>query len=170
MEQLTNCKEYLEHPFYEMNADCVDKFWDKLDDNNELEWWYALKDWWMMQPYLAFFGPFMISAAWMYALAVLIWPESKPSLENGPWIKFEEQPMTSMWNMYMFWTAQTSIPAVFAWSQLFTWGESNMSDFSIMYMDSTEAFLYFLLNALEMSIAYPYAMFHTFTFGLVYVA
>lgn len=166
----TRCKEYLEHAQYEQSAYCVNEFYDKLDANQELSWWLAIQDWWMLQPQIAFFGPIMIFMASLYGWTSLIFPDSKPNMENGPWVDMEEKPIASYWNIWMFWIATTSMPNLYMWSQLFTWGESNISDFALMYMEPLDAFFYFWWNTIDlMFILYPYALVHTTIFGLWYL-
>lgn len=52
-------------------------------------------------------------------------------------------------------------------TQLFTWGESDLRDFAIIYMDSTETFLYFMINTFWQSMMYiPAMMWFSCTFWI----
>jgi hypothetical protein len=62
-----------------------------------------------------------------------------------------------------------SEPNLFFLTQIFTFGESDLRDFSIVYMSEFESFLYFTLNTFDMAFGYPYAVLHASAFSLIYL-
>jgi len=58
---------------------------------------------------------------------------------------------------------------MFMLTQMFTWGESNLSDTSVLYMTDGETSLYFIYNVWYVLQHYPYALFHVTVFGFLYL-
>lgn len=72
-----------------------------------------------------------------------------------------------MWFNWMVLNSMTSESGFFILTQILTGGQSDLRDFSIIYMTSFEAFLYMNINALWMSIWYlPAAVWFTLTFWI----
>jgi len=69
----------------------------------------------------------------------------------------------------MTFVSQMAEPNLFFWTQLLTFGGSDLRDFSIVYMSGFESFLYFALNTIDMTINYPFAFFWTSSLSLIYV-
>lgn len=59
-------------------------------------------------------------------------------------------------------------PTMFMMTQLYTWGESNLSDTSILYMSDEETALYFMFNTWWVMQHYVYSLFHVSFFGIFY--
>merc|ERR1711998_377699 len=86
--------------------------------------------------------------AWMAAIVFLIWPCKVPNIDDAPW---EDVPMFK--GLLIFITTATAKliqPELFAITQLFTGGESNLSDFELIYMAPDEAVLYFVIEAIAL--------------------
>lgn len=62
-----------------------------------------------------------------------------------------------------------SVPNFYFWGSLFTWGEADLRDYNIVYMDNVEAFVYFWLNSIDIMLSWPMAVVHTTLFGIVYL-
>lgn len=79
----------------------------------------------------------------------------------------KDKPFSKMWFNWMVLNSMTSESGFFILTQILTGGQSDLRDFSIIYMTSFEAFLYMNINALWMSIWYlPAAVWFTLTFWI----
>lgn len=149
------------------SVDCLNAYYSRLDNNNEVEWVVAMKMWWWNQFRLGlFWWVFIPVSAWAGFLQ-LLWPNLKPDVDNAPW-RDEDKPLTTSWYALYTMTTQISEPNLFFWSQLFTFGDSDLRDFAIIYMTPVEAWIYSIVNHIDLMINTPYAMMHTFFFGPIY--
>lgn len=80
----------------------------------------------------------------------------KPDIDFIP--DKDEKPMTAWWNMMVVSTAMVGQPMFFFITQLLTWGESDLRDFAVIYMDNVEAFIYFMMNTIVMSMMFPFSV------------
>lgn len=71
-------------------------------------------------------------------------PALKPDVEDAPWRDAEWY--ENAWDAYVAIVAWMSEPWFFYATQLFTWGESDLQDFQILFMDNEEAATYFLIQ------------------------
>jgi len=152
---------------HDMSAACINSYFTELAENNEWEWVMAIKSMWWTKAFLAIFGPITIPWAFIVGWVILLFPETKPDIMTIDEYSYEEYPITSMWYMSVSATAMLSSAGLFMFTQLFTWGESDLRDFAIIYMDSTEAFLYFMINTVWQSMMYiPAMMWFSCTFWI----
>lgn len=122
---------------------------------------------WWTKAVLALFGCFTIPASFLVGWVLLLFPESKPDIDTIDEISWEEKPISSMWMMMVSCLSMLSTSGMFMFTQLFTWGESDLRDFAIIYMDSTEAFLYMMLNTFWQSMMFvPAMMWFSMTFWI----
>lgn len=60
-----------------------------------------------------------------------------------------------------------SEPYLYLLTQLLTWGQSDLRDFAIIYMNNFEAFIYFMINTITMSFMWiPAMLWMCFTFWI----
>lgn len=109
-----------------------------------------------MTGYLALFGALLIPASFLMGWIMLFFPESKPDILNIP--NKKEDPMAVAWNMLVISTGMISEPILFMMTQLLTWGQSDLRDFALIYMDAEEAFIYFMINTVFMTMQFPFAV------------
>jgi len=152
---------------FDSSVDCLNSYYTKLDENNEIEWSISLKKWWWNQMKIAWFGWLFIPMAGFFGVMQLIFPDLKPDIDNAPW-RDRETPLRSNWYKYYTYVSQISEPNLFFFTQILTLGESDLRDFSIIYMNNFEAFIYSIINQLDILTSYPYAILHTTIFGPVY--
>ena len=90
------------------------------------------------------------------AIIVTVVPGAKPDLKDAPWddVGFL-QGIWYLWISTNAWLFQTT---AFFWTQLFTWGNSSLRDFQLIYMDQFEAGLYFFTEFLFLPITIPFAI------------
>lgn len=93
-------------------------------------------------------------------------PDAKPDIDQLP--SWREQPITSAWYVLVSTTAMTSEPALFFMTQLLTWGESDLRDFAIIYMSNEEAFTYYIINTIWLTIQYIPSLFWVSIFWWAY--
>ena len=67
------------------DPDCIEAWYAALEEENELEWWIMLKQWFFQQPGIALFGNYYATYAFLSALYFMIWPDRIPSIEDAPW-------------------------------------------------------------------------------------
>jgi hypothetical protein len=97
---------------FDSSPDCLNAYYTKLDDNNEMEWALALDNWWWNQMKLAWFGWLFIPMAGFMGVAQLIFPDLKPDIDNAPW-RDRESPLTSKYYSYYSYVSQMSEPNLF---------------------------------------------------------
>lgn len=136
----------------DMSEECINSYYYQLSLNNEWEWVIALyHDWWA-QAWLALMGPILIPLSFIITWVILLIPDAKPDIDQMP--SWREQPITSVWYILVSTTAMTAEPALFFMTQLFTWGNSDLRDFAIIYMSTEEAFIYYIINTIWLCMAY----------------
>lgn len=150
---------------YDMQVSCLNRYYTKMTTSNELEWEYAFNHLWWTQAWLGFLGPILIPASVIYSWIVLVFPDSKPDIDNVKDLK--DKPLSKTWYNWMVLNSMTSESGLFILTQMLTGGQSDLRDFSIIYMTSFETFLYMNINALWMSIWYlPAAVWFALTFWI----
>ena len=155
------------HGKRDMSAACINTYFTELANNNEWEWVMAIKSMWWTKAILAIFGPITIPWAFIAGWVILLFPGTKPDIDTIDEYSWEEYPITSMWQMSVSAIGMLSTAGLFMFTQLFTWGESDLRDFAIIYMDSTEAFLYLMINTFWQSMMYiPAMMWFSCTFWI----
>lgn len=143
---------------FDVSPMCLNKFYFRLagSENNEKEWIYAFDHLWWTQAWLALLGPILIPASWWMAWIILIFPDTKPDIDDVRDLK--DQPLTEFWFKFVVMVSRTSESGLFFLVQLLTWGDSDLRDLAIIYMDSFEAFLYMIINTFWMQISFPGAV------------
>mgnify|MGYP004041108371 CR=1 FL=1 len=68
----------------------------------------------------------------------------------------------------MLLVANLIVPEYFFMCQFFTWGQCDLSETALIYMNKTEAVLWFLFEAFLLPWLIPEAMVWTFVFGMIY--
>jgi hypothetical protein len=63
-----------------------------------------------------------------------------------------------MWWQYMYFVHKMGMPTIFYFSQLFTLGESNISDFALMFQTPGMAWVYYSFNTILIALDYPLAV------------
>jgi hypothetical protein len=110
-----------------MEPKCIEAFYDHLDTNNHLEWSIWLEEFFANQLMTAVFGlPVLIKSPFV-GLIMLAVPDSKPDIKDAPWDDVDL--LTGLWYWQISsdaWLMQTT---AYFWSQVFTWGGSNLRDF-----------------------------------------
>lgn len=132
----------------DVSAECINAYYYWLSENNEWEWVMALKRWFWTKAWLAIFGPVLVPLAFSMGWIILLFPGAKPDIDDLP--SWRDKPITSAWYLLVASTAMTVEPTLFMLTQLFTWGESDLRDFAIIYMDNVEAFIYFMVTTVWM--------------------
>jgi len=153
---------------FDSAPECLNSYYTRLDENNEVEWELALSNWWWNQVKIAWFGWLFIPLAGFMGFLQLIFPDLKPDIDNAPW-RSKDKPLTTKWYSLYTYVTQLSEPNLFFLSQIFTFGESDLRDFSIIYMDNFTAFVYSFINQIDLIASYPYALFHSTLFGPIYL-
>lgn len=136
----------------DMSAECINSYYYKLSENNEWEWVMALgKAWWGLF-WLAFGGPLIIPTCFMMGWIVLFFPYAKPDIDRLP--DWRIQPITTGVQIFATLSAMTAEPGLFFLTQFLSWGESDLRDFALIYMTSEEAFMYFMIATVFLSMLY----------------
>ena len=159
---------YCKYEREDNDVDCINAYYSVLDDNNEYEWVWALDKWWWNQLRLAWYGWFFIPFAFTLGITQLFFPNLKPDIDNAPW-RDNEKPITTWFMINYSYVSQISEPNFFFLTQLLTGGESDLRDFSIIYMTNEEAFIYSMFNTLDMILSTPFAIVFTTVFGWIYL-
>lgn len=69
----------------DMEPECVEAFFDHLDNNNHLEWSIWLNEFFANQLITAIFGLKVTIEAPFIAIAVALMPGAKPDIKDAPW-------------------------------------------------------------------------------------
>merc|ERR1711934_799779 len=96
----------------------------------------------------------------------MIWPETKPDVDTD-W-----EALGGFDVVYLEWVsfvAAQGAPPLFWLTQVFSLGESNFSDISLLYMDNYNASWYFVWNSLWTMSMYPVALLNFGLFWWVYL-
>lgn len=80
---------------YDVKPYCLNKHYQRMSENNEQEWAYALEHLWWTQPWLAMFGPFLIPMSWMFSWMFLIFPGTKPDIDTA--MDLKGKPFSKFW-------------------------------------------------------------------------
>jgi hypothetical protein len=140
--------------------------YDKYDENNMYEWKIALMSSWYNMGWLAVFGPFILMTSLFMIIAPIFMEEVVPDPDG---VYPDMSKMDKMWVTWVAFCASMGAPTMFMLTQAFTWGESNLSDTSVLYMSEGETSLYFIFNTWWVLQHYPYALFHVTLFGCFYL-
>ena len=141
----------------DMSPECIEAFYEHLNTNNHLEWSIWLDEFFANQLITALFGVKAIIEAPFIAIIMATVPGSKPDIKDAPWDDVElPEGIWFWWISSNAWMMQTT---AYFWTQLFTWGGSNLSDFQLIYMTNWEAALYFLTEFFVLPFTVPFAIF-----------
>ena len=141
----------------DMEPKCVEAFFDHLDNNNHLEWSIWLGEFFANQLMTALFGIKVFLEAPFLAIIVTLVPGAKPDIKDAPWDDIDlGHGLWYWWISSNAWMLQST---AFFWSQVFTWGNSNLRDFQLIYMTNWEAGLYFFTEFFVMPVTIPFAIF-----------
>jgi len=100
--------------------DCIDGGYEFLDGDNTAEWWYMLEMNWNNFAWQAIFGPYLIAGSLYAAFIVLLFPKSKPTIEDAPWDDISGANIA--WNVTLNIIYEQALPNLFFLSQIFTGG------------------------------------------------
>lgn len=140
-----------------MSPECIEAFYDHLDTNNHLEWSIWLNEFFANQLFTAIFGLLVLIEAPFIAIFVTLVPEAKPDIRQAPWDNIPY--LEGLWYWHISSNAWMMQTTAYFWSQVFTWGGSNLRDFQLIYMTNWEAGLYFFTEFLVLPIQIPFAIF-----------
>ena len=140
--------------------------YDQYDQNNYSEWKISMMAMWDNLGWLAIFGPLIIPTSLWMIVAPLLNDDAKPGAEIDLKVMDESD---KKWLVWLSFVASMGAPSFFMFTQFFTWGESNLSDSSLLYMTNEETSLYFIYNSWWTIQHYPYALFHVTIFGCIYL-
>lgn len=129
-----------------MAPECIDSWYAALERENWLEWSLSIRKWYSNQPWIAIFGGWFSLLSLWYAFDLIIWPNKIPNINDAPWDQLSFWRMLDLWGMIG--TANLVQPNWFFISQLFTLGESDLSDIELMYMTPVEGAMFFLLESI----------------------
>jgi len=149
------------------SVECLDNYYNVLDNNNEYEWVWALQKWWWNQLRIAWYWWLFIPMAAIMGVVQLLVPNLKPDVDNAPW-RDNERPISTWFYINYSYVSQISEPNFFFLTQILTMGDSDLRDFSIIYMTNFEAFIYSFFNVLDMTLSIPFSLFFTTLFGWIY--
>ena len=135
---LDNC-EY--HPF---EPECIEAFYDALGEDNGVEWRISLRQWFNQQPIIAYFGWDFSNFAALCAFYFLIYPDRLPHIDDAPWKNIK--PIRGWMIFWTIFTANLMKPDAFFFTQIFTFGESDLRDLEIIYMNPFDAVLYYVME------------------------
>jgi len=134
-----------------MSAECINSYYYKLSENNEWEWVMALgKAWWGLF-WLAFGGPLIIPTCFMMGWIVLFFPYPNQILTDSQTGEFSQSQLLCKFSLLL---APTAEPGLFFLTQFLSWGESDLRDFALIYMTNEEAFIYFMIATVFLSMMY----------------
>ena len=83
-------------------------------------------------------------------------PSAKPDIKDAPW-----DDVNGIYGFFWGWVSFNAWliqEPMYFWSQLFTWGKSNLRDFQLIYMTNTEAALYIWAEVLILPFNIPFAI------------
>lgn len=147
----------------DVSVECMHAYYYWLSENNEDEWVMALKRFFWTAAWVAIFGPVLIPLSFMLGWIILFFPSTKPDIDHI--YGLHDDVMTSIWYIIVASTAMTVEPFFFMVTQITTLGGSDLRDFAIIYMNNTEAFIYFMVTSLWLLSIYVYC---TVWFGVTW--
>ena len=124
---------------------------------------------WNNMGWLAVFGPWIIMTSLFMIIAPLFMVDTDGDGSNR--FEADEDDGKGKNGMMIVWVsfvASIGAPSFFMFTQLFTWGESNLSDSSLMYMTPEETSLYFMYVSWWAIMLYPFALVHATFFSPIY--
>ena len=128
-----------------LEPECIEAYYDALGKENTLEWSISLTRWYHFQPIIALFGYWYAIYAAICAFYFLIYPDRLPSIEDAPWDDLSPRRARAVRSVTT--TAVLMQPDAFFWSQVFTFGQSDLKDLELIYMSPFDAVTYFILEA-----------------------
>ena len=141
-----------------------------LGDNNQLEWHLSVIRFFNFQPYIALFGTWYSWSAAILAIHLLLNPDDLPNIEDHPYTEFvsnEWDIQKFKWIIYTFLMFQADS---FFWTQLFTFGQSDLKDLQFPYMSFSEAITYLVFESLLMPLMQVNALVFITSFWWLYAA
>ena len=111
--------------------DCWMVRYDYLEEDNETEWMLAFMGAWASAGWNAVLGPILICQSMWSIIEVLVYKDAKPSMG------MDYYKMNDWERWYLDWvsfTASMGQPNWFMWEQIFTMGESDLKDSSLLYL------------------------------------
>ena len=115
-----------------MSPECMDYNYEYLAKDNMMEWFVSMVMTWDNLGMLGMMGPIIILSSMASIVDVYICDWCLPNI-NQNW-----DDMTEWKRMYLEWISFVSHmgqPTAFMMSQMYTMGESNLRDTSVLYMD-----------------------------------
>lgn len=152
-----------------LEPECIDAWYGALAKENSLEWAISLEEWFNNQLWIAFFAWAFAPWAGLLAFYFTLYPDRAPSIQDAPW---EDVPFFFRGIIIMITVATAGLvkPDLFMWSQVFTFGESDLIDFEIIYMTGYEPALYFAIEAIALPFLWAYSFLFVSSFWWLYAA
>jgi len=110
-----------------------------------------------------------VPAIWLsflFAIQIMFDFSSKPDINDAPWDDIDG--WTAFRNILMTWVGNLIMPEYFFLCQFLTWGQCDISETALIYMDKTEAVMWFLAETLVLPLLIPEAIFFTLSFATIY--
>lgn len=114
--------------------DCIDANFNFLDKDNVLEWSLAFSIWFKNQPVLALFGWFFAPLSFAIGWIMFVIPNLIPNINNPTWGQLFDNPREAFYFQVVDYTASLILPDLWFWNQILSWGQSDLRDLSVIYM------------------------------------